>query len=372
MNFVDKNGVPELLVTESGKRIESVFEWENIRRGELIELLSRYEYGKRPEEDLSGIKYSVTDTVEYIQHGITKKTVTVSLRGFSFPFWLYTPSNCEEKLPCFVNLFPWGREKSFNFDVLDNYSMIPVVDICSRGYAVALVFVSRIYPDWQECGDFEKGVFSAYGCKKETHKNDDWAGLSAWAWGASRVLDYLETDPCIDSERSAVIGHSRCGKTALLCGALDERYMLTVSNSSGCGGAAMHRGKVEGGERIRDIIITDWFCGNYAEYADRDDELPVDQHMLLSLIAPRALYVQSSAEDTWADPDGEVRSCILAGDAYKLYGKQGLIIDGEIKIDMPYHEGSIAYHRRAGAHAITPFDWKLYMDYADKILKRKM
>ncbi len=362
--------IPELLVSIGGKKITSAEEWEKFRRPEVLALLEEYEYGRRPRKADDKASFEVKEMILHEEDGVMEKKILAALDTFSFMFRLYLPLERKGKVPAFVYLMTAGQEGRHDFEEKLNHFILPIPEICRRGYAVALLPVSKIYPDWENKANYEKGVYSVCSPDRKERRDSDWGGLSAWAWGASRILDYLETDDDVDAENCAVIGHSRCGKTALLCAALDARFKLSVSNSSGCGGAAMHRGKIAEGEHIKDIIITDWFCETYSKYSGQDDYLPVDQHMLLALMAPRNIYVQSSNEDLWAWPDGEVWSAELADEVYELYGKKGLVLEGEVQLDVPYHEGSIAYHRRSGAHQITEYDWKLYMDYADKILKK--
>ena len=182
-----------------------------------------------------------------------------------------------------------------------------------------------------------------------------------------RVMDYIPHCENVDADQVAVIGHSRLGKTALFCGAMDERFRYVISNDSGCTGAAISRDKE--GESIRQITerFPFWFCPRYLRYADKESELPFDQHFLLSLIAPRHLLVGSAESDLWAGPKNEFLSTVAANEAYKIYGMQGLLHKNEFPApDTDLDEGDCLYHYRRGEHYLSRIDWNAYMDFIDK------
>jgi hypothetical protein len=222
--------------------------------------------------------------------------------------------------PCF--LFICNRER-------EPGAFWPVDEITDRGYATAAFQINDVAPDVND---------GKQSCT-----------VSAWAWGASRALDRLASDPAIDARRVAVVGHSRAGKASLWCGAQDERFAMVVSNESGCTGAAMNQKR---GEQIKDINerFPHWFSMTYKQYNDRLP--PVDQDALLALIAPRLLYVASASEDLWADPEAEFRALRLP-----------VPMPGP---DQPLHTGRIGYHVRTGKHDLTPYDWNCFMDFADR------
>lgn len=186
--------------------------------------------------------------------------------------------------------------------------------------------------------------------------------------GYSRVMDYLETDWQVDASKIILMGHSRLGKTSLWAGATDPRFAIVISNESGCGGAALSRRQV--GETVNRInhAFPHWFCKNFRRYNKKEGELPIDQHELLALIAPRPLYVASAEEDRWSDPKGEFLSTAYAGEVYKLYGMKGLETTTMPTVNMPIMN-RVAYHNRTGVHDVTDFDWENYIKFADKWLK---
>lgn len=359
--------LPDVLTLHSGERVTTPAQWEG-RRAELLELFRAHVYGRAPVGRPDSLRFCVTDSdAQALGGAATRKRVAI---GFGGPggqgvinLALFVPNRRTRPAPAFL-LLCHGGAAGTDPTLQAGSDFWPAERIIARGYAAAAFLGADLDPD--EDDGFQNGVHGIFGPSPQA--DDAWGTLAAWAWGASRALDYLETDPDVDARRVALVGHSRGGKAALWAGAEDARFALVVGNESGCTGAALARGKR--GERIADINtrFPHWFCRNYRAFNGREDALPLDQHALLALMAPRPVYVASAAEDGWADPESEFLAGVAASPVYGLFGQEGLPADTLPTLGTTLHGGQIGCHVRPGGHDLLWDDWRQFLDFADKAL----
>lgn len=336
------------------------------RRGELLEALEKYSYGHTPPAPAKVWGEVVeSDPIAYAGK-VEERAVTISFETehgcFSFPIKLFIPK-AVEKPPVFLHL-------AFRRTLPDRY--VPVEEITDAGYALAVVCYEDMVND-NHFGDYSDGLAAYFGTTID-REPEEWGKIGMWAYGASRVLDYLYQCPEVDAEHTAVIGHSRLGKTALWAGAQDERFWCVISNNSGYGGAATS--KHGNGERVADFIRVgswDWYCENFKQYTgEKEDEKPYDQAWLLALIAPRYLCVGSAVEDRGADPESEFLTSLWASQAWELLGEDGLVTpDSKPEVGDALQDGCIGYHLRAGRHFLSREDWNTYIRFLDRKLGRR-
>jgi len=374
---VGPENVPDLLTTFDGRKVTTKEMWEKVRRPELLKCFEERVYGVRPEEKPRSLSFAALGEDEPILSGLgVRRRVRAIYEGplgtnsFDFVVYLPTTATAENPAPAFVMICL--SKTTFEYDPESGEEIReqwPIAEILRRGYATAGFHKEQLSPD-REHGNL-LGVFSVYEEPVEYRSSHRWGTLSAWAWGASRVLDYLETEKRIDARRVGVVGHSRGGKTAILTGATDPRFALVCSNDSGCSGAKLNHIDIARSEHIVQIVRTFpyWFCPEYVFCVNREFELDFDQHEFLALIAPRLLCVASATDDPWAGPRGEFESARLASPAWELYGLKGLDATDFPAPNEPIMRGNVEYHLRKGPHRISDYDWKCYLDFADLRMK---
>ncbi len=354
--------LPDPLVSANGVKVNTAREWQGRRRAEVLELFREQVYGRSPGRP-KGVTFKVIEEDPRALNGTaTRREVDIAIPGprgtFTFRLLIYLPNPAKNPVPVFLLLNHRG-----DVHTQVNQPFFPVDRIIARGYAAAGITLGQLSPD--NANTYRDGVLRFFDGPEE-RSPDAWRTIAAWAWGGQRAMDYFETDKHIDAKRVAVVGHSRGGKTALWCGAQDERFALTISNNSGETGAALARRRVGQSLAIGNIRNPHWFTTNFKGYNDKEDELPVDQHELIALLAPRLAYVASAETDLWADPLGEFLSCVHATPVYRLFGLKGMETDQPPPLNQPIHDGRIGYHIRPGGHGLTEYDWQRFMDFADK------
>lgn len=361
--------LPDLLVSQNGKLITNVEDWRTIRRPELLELFRTHVYGRNAVDRPKDLTFDITSTVTNAMDGAaTRKLVDINFSGphgkGTIHLVLFIPNNRKAPAPAFLLICNRSR-KNIDPDRVTKNEFWPAEQLIAKGYAAAGIYVGDMDPDKDDgFKDGVHGIFDNYPDGKRPA--DAWGTIAAWAWGASRAMDYFETDPDIDAKRVALVGHSRGGKTALWCGAQDERFGMIISNESGSTGAALARNKI--GESIKQINdqFPHWFNQNYKNFNGKEAELPVDQHMLIALIAPRPVYVASAIGDQWSDPGNEFRACVFAQPAWKLYGLPGFPTERMEPDFNPVQGGMIGYHQREGEHNLKLEDWNHFIEFASQ------
>ncbi len=397
--------LPDALIAADGTRIETAGAWRSKRRPELLALFAEHVYGHTPPrpEDLK-VDYSIgTIDSEAIGGRAIRKEVTMTFvrgdRKLVTTILLYLPK-IDRPAPAFLGYNFNGNHAvhtdpgiTLNTNWMRDNPKAGVANhrateasrgteasrwqlemILDQGFSLATIYYGDIDPDYGEndktaMDSWQNGLHPLfYNAGQKKPGPNEWGSIGAWAWGLSRALDYLETDPAIDAKHVAVIGHSRLGKTSLWAGVQDERFALVISNDSGCGGAALSKRNF--GETVARInsSFPHWFSDTFTKYDNNEAALPIDQHELIALIAPRPVYVASAVEDGWADPRGEFLAAYHADPVYRLLGVPGMGLSSDAMpgIDKPVTSGKIGYHIRSGVHDVTAFDWEQYLAFAKR------
>ena len=383
---------PDPLVAADGTRITTAAQWQEKRRPELLEFFTREMYGRNPGRPEKLVSEVFDRDPQALGGKATRIQIAIYPGGRPGPrmdLLVYLPNGADGPVPAIVGLNFLGNhaihadpgirlteswwenngQPSSDHRATDascgiNSKQWPVEEILARGYALATIYREDVCADHEPY--FQSGAQSLF---PELQQGDEnFSCIAAWAWSLSRALDELEKEPLIDAKRVAVFGFSRMGKAALWAGASDERFAMVISNESGAGGAKLfHRGVGEDINRLN-TKFPHWFARNFRKYIGKDTELPFDQHEVISLVAPRPIYIASALGDKNSDPEGEFAGAKAAEPVFRLLGASGLPADTWPPVDTSV-QGGIGYHVRTGKHDVTDFDWQQYLAFADKHLK---
>ncbi len=387
--------LPEVLKLNDGGWVETADAWQAKRRLEVFNAMADNVYGHVPKKKVS-VDFKLVSSWEVLDGAAIRKLVEVEFGdapGNSASL-LVTVPKAEAPVPCFLGYNFHGNHTTTDdpkVPITESWvrdrkspstkgnraneagrgtsaSRWPYREIVDAGFGLATIYYGDVDPDTHD--EFKNGIHPLfYEAGQTKPKETEWGSIGAWAWGLSRCLDYLELDANVDGAHVAVVGHSRLGKTSLWAGASDERFWITISNNSGCGGAALSRRRFGETVGVINRVFPHWFCDRFPEFSGQENDLPVDQHMLMSLIAPRAVYVASATQDLWADPRGEYLSLQNANGVYALYGDSAMDVNPPVA-DSPVVTNLRGYHSRTGKHDITLFDWQQYVKFAKRQLSK--
>lgn len=361
---VEQAGTPDALRDGTGRPVCRAA-WPQ-RRAEILELFRAHVYGRNPVDRPRDQSFAITDPGSDALGGTAvRKQAEIRYSGPGGAGRIGVVAFIPKASRRAPGLLLICNRSRGNIDPsrARRSPFWPAEEIVARGYAAIAYHVEDCDADRND--GFNNGVHALFDPPGAPRAADAWGTIAAWAWGASRVMDWIVAEPQLDPARIAVVGHSRGGKAALWAGAQDERFAMVISNNSGCTGAALTRGTT--GETVAKINRTfpHWFCTAYHGYSERPDALPVDQHMLLALVAPRPLYVASASADANAWPAGEFQACVDASPVFRLLGGTGIATTTMPGPDGFSHGGGIGYHLRQGEHDLKAVDWQRFMDFAD-------
>ena len=384
--------LPDPLVLANGKPVKDAKTWTEKRRPELVKLFEQNQYGRTPGRP-SGMSFDVFDKGTPAMGGkAIRKQVTIYFtadkKGPKEDIVIYLPPNANKPVPLLLALNFGANASTFDDPEIklgevwnsrakekvpaqrgQGIGRMKIDDIIAKGFGVAGIYYGDIDPDF--LGGTPLGIRAKYLKSGQTEPAlDEWGAISAWAWGLSRAMDYLETDKSIDAKKVAIYGVSRLGKTVMWAGAHDQRFAMVIASCSGEGGAALSRRNY--GETIAHLTAPTrypyQFAANYARYANKVNEFPVDAHMLVAMIAPRPVFLQTGLTDSWSDPKGEFLAAVAAEPVFKLLGKQGL---GTTTMPEPGQAimHTIGYHMHPGGHGTSPGDWEYFLKFMEMHFK---
>jgi hypothetical protein len=378
-----QSGLPDPLIMFDGTRVTSKEQWFKERRPELKALFQHYMYGQMPPPP-SAMKWTIEHVDKnYFEGKATGKDVVISLGVPGAPrihLLVVVPNVRKGPAPVFAGPnfcgnhtvvkdpsvpLPMGWMPSSCAGCTNNQATDAgrgtqvdtwaIEQSIDRGYAMATIYN----------GDVEADRPNAPGGVRSAYPDYDWGAIAAWAWGVSRAVDYLVSDPDIDAKRIAAVGHSRNGKAAIVAAAFDERIALAIPLQAGCGGTAPSRGKI--GESVQRINTSfpHWFNAEFKKFNEQPDRLPFDQHCLIALCAPRPVLLPNAVEDQWANPNGQFEMLQAADPVYRFLGAGGLEAPQMPEVGK-LMDSTLGYYIRPGKHSMTTADWKVFLDFADK------
>ncbi|MCA9176435.1 MAG: acetylxylan esterase [Planctomycetales bacterium] len=363
--------LPDPLTMSDGRRVASVEQWA-ARRQEILSFYRQHIYGRVPER-VPRVTWRVTETAEHAREGAAVAKTVLGRVGDAGPQWrltLLVPKNAAAPAPVLLNLSFFDVSGPARRPKNDEPVFDPVAAVLANGWAYAHIRYGEIQPD--RADQWRQGVIGqSLEDGQDRPADDEWGAIGAWAWGVSRVIDYLESDRDLDASKISLTGASRLGKTALWAAAQDERIACVFSVVPGEMGASLIRR--DWGETLDDMAQNfPWqFAGNLQNWVGKWSELPVDQHMLISLIAPRPVYVNGGLSDQWSDPKGEFLAMVAAGPVYRLLGASDLGTSMLPGLDQPVIGKHLAFHYHSQGHRSVPEDWRLFLRFADQHYQTK-
>lgn len=379
--------LPDPLVLANGKPVRDAKAWYKERRPEIVKLFEENQYGRAPGRP-KGMSFDVFDKGTPAFGGkAIRKQITIYFsadkNGPKLDLLEYLPAAAKKPVPLLLTISfvpnstavdDPGVKPGEVWDPKTNkrvpapqgrrsFGKLNVLPILDAGFGVATFNYADVDPD--ALGGLPYGVRAMYLKPGQTQPaSDEWGSIAAWGWGLSRAMDYLETDKGVDAKRVAIMGVSRLGKTVMWAGAHDTRFAMVIASCSGEGGAALSRRNY--GETIAHLVAPTrypyQFAANYQKYANHVDQLPVDANMLVALIAPRPVLLQTGDKDFWSDPKGEFLAAVAAGPVYKLLGKDGLDTDQWPPTGTPILH-TIGYYMHDGGHGTVPSDWNIFLEF---------
>jgi hypothetical protein len=374
--------LPDPLVSKNGTKITTPEMWWKLRRPEIVEDFDREVYGRVPP-NAPKVTWELLSTRTDTNGGIP--VITKRLIGHAdnscYPsisvnidLTLSTPADAKRPVPVIMEFgFVWPPGFKFPRDTTRRLPPVPEgptwqQQVLAKGWGYAVYLPYSVQAD--NGAGLTSGIIGLAN-KGQRRKPDDWGALRAWAWGASRALDYFETDKAVDAKRVGIEGHSRFGKAAAIAMAYDHRFAIVFISSSGEGGVKLHRRNY--GEIVENLTSSGeyhWMAGNFLKYGGplHWNDLPVDAHELIALCAPRPVFVSSGdIGDSWVDARGMFMACVAAGPVYRLLGKKDLGTTEFPPVGTTLIDGDIAFRQHSGGHTPGP-NWPMFLTFAERYL----